>query len=146
MKKKFRGLWAVLAVCVCTLVTGDSEHFVKKEKKPIPSALDVLESCRPKFVHNIGQINISVADVWILTHSKHCLGYDNVVSAISIGGDDRVDKDLSIAVVKGYIRSLYENKISLCTYDVITIPSLNQESNGVISYMYPFVLSCNDFE
>lgn len=128
------------------MLPSDSQRFIKKEKKSIPSALSILENCKPVMAHPIGKINISPVGKWIVTHSKHCLGHDDIVSAISIGGDDRIDRDLSVAVVKGYVHALSESKSLDCSYEVITIPSLNQESDGVISYMYPFVLSCDDPE
>ena len=136
----------MFAACVCTLVTGDTQSLKIKEKKPIPSALEVLESCNPSVVHTIGPIRISPARAWILTHSKHCLGHKDIISAISVGGDYNIDKDLSVAVAKGYVHALKKNKQANCSFDIIRIPEIDQESDGVTTYMYPFILSCNDIK
>ena len=142
MKSKF--LWVTLAVCVCVLMSGDSQKLKRQEKKAIPTAIAILEGCDPIAVHTLGPIKISPARVWLLTHSKYCLGHKDVIAAISISGDHNIDKTLSGAVAKAYIRSLFEKQQYKCSYNVTRVPELNQISDDVVTYMYPFVLECND--
>ena len=62
------------------------------------------------------------------------------------GGNHNVDKSLSVAVAKGYVHSLNKNNQAKCNFDIVQISELNQESDGVMSYMYPFILECDDVE
>jgi hypothetical protein len=146
LKNKFRVLSIVLIVAAVTLLSGDTVKFKKKVRKPIPTASDILGSCDPVAVHTLGPLKISSAKTWLVAHSRYCLGHKDIVSVISVAGNANIDKDLSVAIVKGFIVALRENNHFRCSFDIIKIPEMSQEDKGNTVCMYPFILDCDDIK
>ena len=145
MKNKFY-TYALLTVCCLFLLKSDNAKFKRVSVTPKPSAHDIINSCDPLVIIPIGQLRITGATFWILTHSKFCLGHRDVVSIVSMGGDPSVDSPLSRALVQGYIKSLRDEKSLLCSTEIESVNSASEDSDGVTSTVYPYILSCKNFE
>ena len=128
------------------LLKGDNQKVKQVAVKPLPSAKDIVDSCDPVDVYPVGTLKITGSTLWFLTHSKFCLGYKDVVSVVSIEGDVNVDKHVSLAIVKGYVKSLRDRKALMCSFDVKAVDPVTENNEGTESALHPYILSCQNFE
>jgi hypothetical protein len=136
-----------LIVIVSALaVESDIRQYRRIEKKSIPTIDEIIFSCSPASVHQVGVIKVSKALKWTLTHSHHCLGNNNIATTISISGNNKVDRLISRAIVLRYIQFLKDKQDTQCDEDVVMINSKNIKSSLGPALIVAYKLQCHNLK